>query len=90
MNIQIITTMSEIKFNLTPVEEKPSRRYRKGSKYDPILDTFTEGEEDLVEVNVSCKDANYLRTQLTKRIEARNLRNVKVSVINNVCYLEKT
>jgi hypothetical protein len=82
--------MSEVTFKLTPVEEKPSRRYRKGSKYDPILDAFIEGEEDLVEVNVGGKDANYLRTQLNKRIEARNLRDIKVSVVNNVCYLEKT
>lgn len=80
--------MSEVKFKLNPIEEKPSRRYRKGSKYDPILDAFVEGEEDLVEVNVSGKDANYLRTQLNKRVEARNL-DVKVSVVNNACYLEK-
>jgi hypothetical protein len=79
----------EIKFDLKPIEEKPSRRYRKGSKYDPILDAFAEGDEDLVEVNVSGRDANYLRTQLNKRIEARNLKKVKVSVVNNVCYLEK-
>jgi len=89
MNVQFIIAMSEVRFNLKPVEEKPSRRYRKGSKYDPIIDAFAEGEEDLVEVNVTGKDANYLRTQLTKRIDARNLRNVKVSVVNNVCYLEK-
>jgi len=82
--------MSEVSFNLKPVEEKPSRRYRKGSKYDPILDAFTEGEEDLVEVNVSGRDANYLRTQLNKRIEAKGLEGVKVSVVNNLCYLEKT
>jgi hypothetical protein len=81
--------MSEVRFNLKPVDEKPSRRYRKGSKYDPVIDAFLEGEEDLVEVNVSGKDANYLRTQLTKRIDARNLKRVKVSVVNNVCYLEK-
>jgi len=56
--------MSEVRFNLTPVQEKPSRRYMKESKYDPILDPFMKGEEDLVEVNVSGKDANYLRTQL--------------------------
>jgi hypothetical protein len=80
--------MSEVKFKLNPVEEKPSRRYRKGSKYDPILDAFIAGEKDLVEVNVSGKDANYLRTQLNKRVEARNL-DVKVSVVNDVCYLEK-
>jgi len=82
--------MNEVKFDLKPVEEKPSRRYRKGSKYDPILDAFVGGIDDLVVVNVEGKDANYLRTQFNKRIEARNLSNVKVSVINNVCYLEKT
>jgi hypothetical protein len=81
--------MSEVRFNLTPVEEKPSRRYRKGSKYDPVIDAFLEGEEDLVAVEVTEKDANYLRTQLNKRIDARNLKRVKVSVVNNVCYLEK-
>jgi len=90
MNVQLITAMSEVKFNLKPIEEKPSRRFKRGSKYDPILDAFMEGEEDLVEVNVSGKDANYLRPQLTKRIGARNLKKIKVSVVNNVCYLEKT
>lgn len=81
--------MSEIKFDLKPVEEKPSRQYRKGSKYDPILDAFMEGEANLVEVSMEGKDASYLRIQLNKRIEAREL-GAKVSVVNNVCYLEKT
>jgi hypothetical protein len=75
---------------LKPVTKKPSRKYRKGSKYDPILDSFLNGENVLVEVAVSNKDANYLRTQLNKRIEARDLQaKVKVSVVNNVAYLEK-
>ena len=82
--------MSEVKFDLKPVSEKPSRKYRKGSKYDPILDSFLNGEHDLVKVEVANKDANYLRTQLNKRIEARDMLNqVKVSVVNNVAYLEK-
>jgi isocitrate dehydrogenase kinase/phosphatase len=81
--------MSEIRFNLKPVIEKPSRKYRKGSKYDPVLDRFMERAVKLVEVSIEGRDANYLRTQLNKRIDARNLRNVKVSVVNNVCYLEK-
>ncbi len=81
--------MSEIKFDLKPVEEKPSRRYRKGSKYDPIIDAFIASTDTLVEVSVADKDANYLRTQLNKRIEARSLQNVKVSVVNNIAYLEK-
>jgi hypothetical protein len=82
--------MSGLKFELKPVDEKPSRRYRKGSKYDPVLDAFLEAEDTLVEVSLEDKDANYLRTQLNKRIEARNLEDdVKVSVVNNVAYLEK-
>jgi hypothetical protein len=81
--------MGEVSFNLTPVAEKPSRRYRKGSKYDPILDAFMEGEARLVEVSLAGKEANYLRTQLNKRVDARYLRGLKVSVVNNVCYLEK-
>ena len=81
--------MGEVEFSMKPVSEKPSRRYRKGSKYDPILDAFTQGPNNLVEVHVEGKDANYLRTQLNKRIEARKLSNIKVSVVNNVAYLEK-
>ena len=81
--------MSDVTFNLKPVEEKPTRKYRKGSKYDPLLDAFISGPNNLVSVNVEGKDANYLRTQLNKRMDARNLHNLKVSVVNNVCYLEK-
>ena len=81
--------MIGVKFDLKPVEEKLSRRFRRGSKYDPVIDAFMEGEDDLVEVHVEDKEANYLRTQLNKRIEARNLEDIKVSVVNNVCYLEK-
>ena len=81
--------MSEVKFNLTPIEKKPSRLFKKGSKYDPILDAFIEGEANLVEASMEDKDANYLRTQLNKRIEARTMEGIKVSVVNNVCYLEK-
>ncbi len=81
--------MGEVSFNLKPVSEKPSRRYRKGSKYDPVLDAFMSGYEKLVAVEVSGKDANYLRTQLNKRIDVRKLTGVKVSVVNNIVYLEK-
>ena len=60
--------MTEVKFNLKPVDKKPSRRYRKGSKYDPVVDPFMESDETLVAIDVEEKDANYLRTQLYKRI----------------------
>ena len=82
--------MSEVEFQLKPVEEKPSRKYHKKSKYDPIIDQFIEMDEDLVKVEVEDKDANYLRTQLKKRIETRQLEDeLDVSVVNGVCYIEK-
>ena len=81
--------MTEVKFNLSPVNNKPQRKYRKGSKYDPIIDAFLEKDESLVTVEISGKDANYIRTQLKKRIDARGLSNIDVSVVNNNVYLEK-
>ena len=80
--------MSKVKFDLKPVKRKPSRRYRKGSKYDPILDAFMEATENLVAVTVTGKDADYLKIQMNKRIEAKGLK-VKTSVVNNILYLEK-
>jgi hypothetical protein len=82
--------LSYIEFELEPVEKKPSRRYRKGSKYDPIIDSFLNGQHNLVKVEAVGKDANYLRLQLKKRIDARDLsKKVEVSVVSNNTYLEK-
>ena len=81
--------MSDISFNIQSVDEKPTRKYQKGSKYDPILNAFIDGSDSLVTVSVEGKDANYLRIQLTKRVDTRDITNVKVSVVNNVTYLEK-
>ena len=80
--------MSGVSFDLSPVESKPSRKYRKGSKYDPILDKFLEDKNKLVVVEVAGKEANYVRTQLKKRIDARELK-LDASVANNKVYLEK-
>ena len=83
--------ITPLKFDLSKVTSKPKRAYRKGSKYDPILDAFLKSPNKLVTLDVKGKDANYLRTQMNKRIEARKLeKKVKVSVTNAVCYLEKT
>jgi len=82
--------MSEIDYNFTPVEDKPSRKYIKRSKYDPIVDEFLEMDEDLVKVHVEEKEANYLRTQIKKRIDRRNLEEeLDASVVNGICYMEK-
>jgi len=80
--------LSEVSFDLSPVETKPSRKYRKGSKYDPILDKFLEDKNKLVVVEVAGKEANYVRTQLKKRIDAKGLK-LNVTVANNKVYLEK-
>lgn len=82
--------MSEVKFDLKPVMKKPSRKYRKGSKYDPILDAFLESVEDLVEVEVEGKSANSLFNKLNTRIKAMNLAGkISVSLIDDVLYLER-
>jgi hypothetical protein len=82
--------MTNDDFKLVEVHEKPSRRYRKGSKYDPVVDKFMNGKANLVKVEIEGKEANYVRTQLKKRIDARSLNDkLEVSVVNNVTYLEK-
>lgn len=66
-------------------------RYReKGNKYDLIIKKFCEDKSSLVKVDVPGREANYLRTQLKKRIDARELdKQIEVSIVNNAAYLEK-
>jgi hypothetical protein len=78
----------QVDYTLSPVDNKPNRRYRKGSKYDPIINAFIEQKRTLVEIVVKDKNANYVRTQLKKRIDARSLK-IDISVVNNKVYLEK-
>ena len=81
---------STVTFNFKKVSKKPPRKYRKGSKYDTILDTFLKGTDKLVTVEVDGRTANYIRTQLKKRIESRDMLNkIDLSVVNDLCYLEK-
>ena len=81
---------TDMPFSFSEVKSKPKRKYRKGSKYDPILDSFLSSDHKLVKVEVDGKDANYIRTQLNKRIEAtKKYAKIKISVINNIAYLEK-
>ena len=85
-----VEKVAPIPFSFDAVKSKPKRKYRKGSKYDPILEGFFKSEHKLVKVQVTGKDANYIRTQLNKRIEATTkYSKIKVSVVNNIAYLEK-
>jgi len=85
-----VEKVAPVPFSFSEVKAKPKRKYRKGSKYDPILERFLASEHKLVKVEVTGKDANYIRTQLNKRIEAtRKFAKIKVSVVNNIAYLER-
>lgn len=83
-------TEEELEFNLKPVDDIPSRSYRKGSKYDVIIDALKESDEELLEVKVKGKEANYLRTQLKKRIEALGLEDTfEATVTNDICFIKR-
>jgi len=80
--------MSKIKFEMRPVEKKREKTYLKGSKYDPIIDQFIAGGEELVEITVEDRKASYVVTQLNKRIERRGLDFV-ASWAEDAVYLER-
>ncbi len=83
--------MSDIHFTITPVEEKPTRKYRKKGlrKYAPIIDAFLESEHKLVKVENTGKEANYLSVHLKRLCKERGIDSVTVSVRNKEVYLEK-
>jgi len=84
--------MSDISFNIQPVEKKPDRKksqYRTGSKYEPIINAFLESEHDMVKVDGTGIEANYLSGQLKKIITVKEVDSVQVSVRNKEVYLEK-
>ena len=79
-----------VSYKLVPIKELPKKKYMKRSRYDGILDDFIAMAEKegvrVVEVKAD-QEPNYLRSQLKKRIERREL-PVKASVINGRVYLE--
>jgi len=85
--------MSDISFNIQPVDEKPKRKNRaarKGNKYEPIIIAFLDNKQSLVRVEGTGLDPNYLRGQLMKVLEAKGGGSVEVSVRNKAVYLEKS
>jgi len=78
----------ELKFKFgESVDALPERRYAKGSKFDAVLDsTFVKR---FTEISIEGKDANYIRTQLVKRILSRKMPGLGVAVANGKCYIEK-
>jgi len=80
--------MSEIVFEMKPVEKKREGSFMKRSVYDPMIDQFLEGGNDLVEINVEGKKAAYIKHQLQIRIEKRGL-DIVASSAGGFAYLEK-
>lgn len=82
---------SGLSFKFAPIKEIPRRAYRKGSKYDPVIEGFLKSNHAIAKVEIEGKDANYIRTQLTKRLDAdtKLRKKIEVSVINNICYLSR-
>jgi len=80
--------MSEIKFEMRKVDEKRIKTSAKRSIYDPMIDQFIDGGEELVEISVVDKRAGYIVSQLNKRIDVRNL-EIEVSHAQGFVYLEK-
>ena len=82
--------MSEIRFEMRPVEKKRKKLSIRGSKYDPMIDQFVAGEEELVEIIVEDRKASYVAGQLNKRIALRELGNeMEASAAQDFVYLEK-
>jgi len=81
----------EYVFDLIEETEIPKTTYEKGSIYDPIVDKFIESPLKLVSLKPDAdQTANYLRTQIVKRLEAKKLLgDIKASVVNNKVYLQK-
>ena len=83
--------MSDISFNIQPVEDKPKKKTKppQGSKYEPIINAFLNSMHSLVRVEGTGLDANYLRGQLMKVLKMKDIDSVEVSVRNKEVYLEK-
>ena len=80
--------MSEIKFEMKEVEKKRIGKFQKRSIYDPIIDKFLEGGNELVEITVEGKSGAYISHQLKTRIEKRQL-DIIASASGGYVYLEK-
>ncbi|MCW4049729.1 MAG: hypothetical protein NWE89_08330 [Candidatus Bathyarchaeota archaeon] len=80
--------MSKIKFEMKKVEKKREKKSTKRSIFDPMIDQFIEGGEELVEISVEDKRASYIVSQLKKRIGVREL-EIDVSNAQGFVYLEK-
>ena len=80
-----------VEYNFSPMDKKPeSKRPRSSvSKYEPIITAFLDSGHDVVQVNGTGKEANYLAVQLRRVCKSKGYEDVKTSNVNGEVYLEK-
>ena len=84
-------TPNTMAFTVKAVETKPTRKYRKGSKYDAVIQGFIDAKVPLAEIEIEGKTASYIATQLNKRLEDnKKLAHISVSTANKTAYLENS
>lgn len=81
--------MSKIEYSLKGVTERRKREPKSiKSRYDPIIDAFLEGGDNLVEIQVPGKKGSYVKSILSKRITKREL-DITVEAVDDYVYLER-
>ena len=80
--------MSDVKYEMKPVEKKREKIKRVRSIFDPLIDAFIKSGQELVEITVEGRGPSYMVTQLKKRIETREL-DIEASHGGGFVYLEK-
>ena len=77
----------EEEYNLTPVNHKPNKRYKKVSKYDRIINSFMISRNEISEIEIK-GNVSYIREQINRRIKKRKLeKKIAVNVINSKLYI---
>lgn len=81
-----------LSYRLEAIEEKPDRKYTKFSKYDPMLNKaikmLKQNGHKVIKMSNIDKDPNYLRQQLVKRINSREIKGINPTVVNEELYIE--
>ena len=78
-----------VKYEMKPVTIKRVKLRTSKSIFDPIIDEFLRGNENLVEITVEGRTTSSLKNALMKRLEKREEPDVEVTLGYGVVYLEK-
>jgi len=80
--------VSQLRFEMKPVEKKREKGYIKKSIYDSMIDQFIKSGHNLVEITVEGRKPNSVATSLIKRIKVRGL-EIEASTARGCIYLER-